>query len=236
MARRIVLRGFAAVGAFVLIAMLAVTAVAQAGPLRVVQGSNGTLYLVQGGRSWTLIPDRISDSDRAALTPRGKFDGAIPIQFQDAAPSTATPPSPPAAVAAPAAPAPDALTESMRADILAAVDRGNAAWTAAQQSLDPADLQSALTGQELSADSSQLAQFRSAGQRKKPVNTAFTVLDVSLDSPTQSTVHTHETWSDAVYNSTTGALIRQDPPTNYSETYTVDLIDGQWTVSQIRLQ
>jgi hypothetical protein len=123
----------------------------------------------------------------------------------------------------------------MRADILAAVDRGNAAWAAAQQSLDPADLRSALTGQELSDDTSQLDQLRRLGQRKKVVNTAFTVLDVSLDRATNATVHTQETWSDVVYNAATGAVIRQDPPTSYSETYSVEVVDGQWTVSQIQL-
>jgi hypothetical protein len=124
----------------------------------------------------------------------------------------------------------------MRADILAAVDRGNAAWSAAQQSLDSADLRSGLTGQELSDDTSQLDQLRSLGQRKKVVNTAFTVLDVSLDGPAHATVHTHETWSDVVYNLTSGAVIRQDPPKNYSETYSVEIVDGQWTVSEIQLQ
>jgi hypothetical protein len=124
----------------------------------------------------------------------------------------------------------------MRTDILAAVDRGNTAWTAAQLSLDPADLQSALTGLELSSDTSQLAQFRSSGQKRSAVNTAFTVLDVSLDTSTQATVHTRETWSDDVYSTTTGALIRHDPAVSYSETYTVDLLDGQWSVSQIQLQ
>src|SRR5438876_56931 len=114
----------------------------------------------------------------------------------------------------------------LRIDILAAVDRGNAAWTAGQQSLDPADLRSGLTGQELSDDTSQLDQLRRLGQRKKVVNTAFTVLSMSLDSPTTATVHTQETWSDVVYNSATGAVIRQDPPTSYSETYSVEVIDG----------
>ena len=62
MASHIVLRGFAAVGAFALVAVLAVTAVAQTAPVRVVQGGDGTLYLVQAGNSWTLVPDQISDA------------------------------------------------------------------------------------------------------------------------------------------------------------------------------
>ena len=88
----------------------------------------------------------------------------------------------------------------------------------------------------MSNDTSQLAQFRNSGQKRNTVNTAFTVLNVSLDTPTQATVHTRETWSDDVYSNTTGALIRHDPATSYSETYTVDLLDGQWIVSQIDLQ
>jgi len=230
MSSKFFFRGLGVVGAFALIAAVAVTALAQGAPLRIVQASNGTLYLAQEGKSWTLVPDRISDSDLAALTPRGKFNGAIPAQFQVVAqPATTT--------SAPApAPAPDVLTDTARADVLAAVDRGNAAWTAAQLSLDPADLQSGLTGLELSGDTSELAQFRSSGQKRNAVNTAFTVLDVSLDSSTEATVHTRETWSDDVYSTSTGALIRHDPATNYSETYTVDLLDGQWIVSQIQLQ
>jgi hypothetical protein len=235
MPNQIFFRGLAVVGAFALLAVFAATAIAQAAPLRIVQASNGTLYLVQAGKSWTLVPERISDSDLAALRPRGKFVGAIPAQFQVAA---QPPAAAPAQVAAPEPPPPaaDVLTDSARADILSAVDRGNAAWTAAQLSLDPADLQSGLTGVELSSDISQLAQFRSSGQKRKAVNTGFTVLDVSLDSATQATVHTQETWSDDVYSTTTGALIRHDPATSYSETYTVDLLDGHWIVSQIQLQ
>src|SRR5947209_17419610 len=69
-----------------------------------------------------------------------------------------------ATLASPSAPdptaVPDTLTDGMRTDILAAVDRGNAAWSAGQQSLDPADLGSGLTGQELSDDTRQLDQLR----------------------------------------------------------------------------
>ena len=340
---RIFLRGLAVVGAFALLAVFAIAAIAQAGPLRVVQGSDGTVYLVQGQKSWTLKPDQISDADLAALTSRGEVDGTIPPQLQVDAPAPATAPAaapaeqadadklagdynvsygapavvtitgsassytvtakspvrvtgsrcdlPPGTVIAtfsfqsgtsysgqhglwsiadcrfvqwtnldmelngtslvanfsvehvtytPTAPdsaaTSDVLTDSMRADILAAVDRGNAAWAAAQLSLDPADLQSGLTGPELSADTSQLAQFRSSGQKRKTLNTAFTVLDVSLDTSTEATVHTRETWSDDVYSTASGALIRHDPAVNYSETYTVDLLGGVWTVSQIQLQ
>jgi hypothetical protein len=128
------------------------------------------------------------------------------------------------------------LTDSTRAAILAAVDRANAAWTTAQQSVNPGDLSAGLTGQELSDDTSQINQLRGAGQSKKAVNTAFTVLDVSLVSDTEATVHTTETWSDEVDNARTGAFIRADPATTYAETYTVDLVGDQWIVSNIAVQ
>jgi hypothetical protein len=214
--------GLGAVGAFVLVAAVAVTAFAQGAPIRVVRATDGTLYVVQEGRSWIMVPDKLSNADLATLTSRGKFDGAIPAQFQVAA--------------QPVMAAPDVLTNSLRADILGAVDRGNAAWSAAQLSLDPADLQSGLTGPELSNDISQLNQFRSSGQKRKAVNAAFMVLDVSLNTSTQATVHTRETWSDDVYSTTTGALIRRDAAVSYSETYTVEMLDGQWIVSLIELQ
>jgi hypothetical protein len=104
MARHILFRGFAAVGAFALVAVLAVTAVAQTAPVRVVQGSDGTLYLVQAGNSWTLVPDQISDADLAALNLSGEVDGTLPAQLLASAPPLAAAPAPPAAAPAPAAP------------------------------------------------------------------------------------------------------------------------------------
>jgi hypothetical protein len=102
MARHIVFRGFAAVGAFALVAVLAVTAVAQTAPVRVVQGGDGTLYLVQAANSWTLVPDQISDSDLGGLTPNGQVNGTIPAQLLASAPPQVAAPAPPAAPAAPA--------------------------------------------------------------------------------------------------------------------------------------
>ena len=68
------------------------------------------------------------------------------------------------------------------------------------------------------------------------MNTAFTVLGVSLVSDTEATVHTTETWSDEVDSARTGAFIRADPATTYAETYTVDLVGDQWIVSKIAVQ
>jgi hypothetical protein len=112
MARHIVFRGFAAVGAFALVAVLAVTAVAQTAPMRVVQGSDGTLYLVQAGNAWTLVPDQISDADLAALNLSGEVDGTVPGQLLASAPPQVAAPAP--APAAPAPPAPVVVDKLVR--------------------------------------------------------------------------------------------------------------------------
>lgn len=114
----LVLRGLSVIGAFALVATLTVTAVAQPTQPRVVQSSDGTLYLVQGGSAWPLLPDQISDDDLAALNLGGEVDGIIPPSLlnlaapepppSDPAPATdAAPPAPaPETVAVPTAPAP----------------------------------------------------------------------------------------------------------------------------------
>jgi hypothetical protein len=42
---------------------------------RVVQGSDGTLYLITGNMRRTLIPDTISDTDLEAMADGGTIDG-----------------------------------------------------------------------------------------------------------------------------------------------------------------
>ena len=59
------------------------------------------------------------------------------------------------------------LTDSTRAAILAAVDRANAAWTTAQQSVDPSDLSAGLAGQELSETPAKSLNFGALGNRRK---------------------------------------------------------------------
>jgi Bacterial Ig domain len=116
MTSRLVFRGFAVFGALIFVAVLAVTAGAQPAPVRVVQGSDGTLYVLQGSTSWTLVPDQISDADVAALAPVGEIDGSLPsevlmAQAPEASPAAAPAPpaaEPPAPAPAPAAPAPAA--------------------------------------------------------------------------------------------------------------------------------
>jgi dipeptidyl aminopeptidase/acylaminoacyl peptidase len=92
-------------------------------------------------------------------------------------------------------PAPDALTDGVRADILAAVDRANTAWTTASQSLDPSVLDGNVAGQELSDDRAELDKLRSQGHTQTNTNTGFTVVEVSVDAPGHAIVHTQETWS-----------------------------------------
>src|SRR5207249_810926 len=112
MRARFVFRGVAAaLCAGALFAVLAVSVSAQAVPVRVVQGSDGTLYLVQGGSAWLLVPDQLSDADLANLTLGGEVDGAIPSEWL-AAPAppapvemVTAPPAPLAPAAAPPAPA-----------------------------------------------------------------------------------------------------------------------------------
>ncbi len=50
---------------------------AQTVPIRVVQGSSGTLYLAQGGNAWPLVPSPMSDDDFAALTLIGGLDSGL---------------------------------------------------------------------------------------------------------------------------------------------------------------
>ena len=122
MRNRLVFRGFAGFGALVCVAVLTATATAQPAPVQVVQGSDGTLYVVQGSNSWTLVPDQISDADVATLSPSGEIDGILPSELlivqaptapQAPAPATAqqpapapAPPPPPPPVPAPPAPVP----------------------------------------------------------------------------------------------------------------------------------
>jgi len=58
---------------------------------RVVQATtDGTLFVVQGAQSWTLVPDHIADADLAALSLRGELDGTLALGGA-AAPTPAPP-------------------------------------------------------------------------------------------------------------------------------------------------
>jgi hypothetical protein len=82
---RLVLRGLAAAGALI----------------------NGTLYVVQDGKYWTLMPDQIGDTELEALAPSGEIGGTLPSDLlMVPAPEAVQPPAPAPAPAAPAPPAP----------------------------------------------------------------------------------------------------------------------------------
>jgi len=93
---RVVIRGISGLAMLAIAATLAISAAAQPAPVpvRVVQGSDGTMYVVQGGKSWTLVPGQISDSDVAALNPGGEIDEVLPndlfIQPPAASPAVRT--------------------------------------------------------------------------------------------------------------------------------------------------
>jgi hypothetical protein len=124
------------------------------------------------------------------------------------------------------------LTESQRADILAAVDRANAAWAAATQSLDPSGLSDAVAGQELIDDQAELDRLRSQGQTRNNTNTAFAVTAVTLDGPGHATVRTHESWYAEIHDAVSGRLLQSTPTTAYDETYTVEYLNGGWIVTK----
>jgi hypothetical protein len=126
---------------------------------------------------------------------------------------------------------PATLTEHVRADILAAVERANTAWAAASQSLDPSGLSAGVAGQELADDLAELDKLRSQGQTRNNVNTAFAVTDVALDAPGHATVRTRETWYAEIHAAASGRLLQRTPAVTYDETDTVEYLNGGWIVT-----
>lgn len=137
----------------------------------------------------------------------------------------------PAIAPAPAVGGPDTLTDSVRADILAAVERANTAWSTATRTLDAATLNGNVAGAELTSDLAELDKLRARGQTRNNVNTSFLVTGVSVDSPGVATVRTRETWHTEVYGST-GNLLQVTPSQNYDETYVVEFQGGTWIVTR----
>ena len=70
-------------------------------PPRAVLASDGSLFVVQGSSSWTLVPDAISASDLAALTVTGELDGTLSRSAAAQAPTGAAVPAPAHAPAPP---------------------------------------------------------------------------------------------------------------------------------------
>jgi Tol biopolymer transport system component len=204
------------------------------------QGPNSTIWLVGLDGS---NPHQVATGFEATWRPVPGVAGAAP-----APPSVPTTAGPPAD--APPSPAPDApgsagpadastaptnLTDDVRADVLAAVDRANAAWAAASQTLDPSGLSAAVGGQELADDLAELDTLRQQGHTRTNINTQFSVADVTLDAPGHAVVHTHETWYAEIHDAASGRLLQRTPASAYAETYSAEYVDGAWLITRIDL-
>jgi hypothetical protein len=229
------------------------------GPAQVAQGGDTTLYLVQGQQAAVLVPDQIADTDASALNLSGEVDGTLPDQLVAGAQAqAATTPPAPVATSAPPAPVdagppptpvdaspppappsnppsvqavPDTLTDDARSDILAAVDRANTGWQTARATLDTSALSDAVAGLELRNDLTEVDKLRNQGYTERSTNIAFTVNGVTMDGPGHATVHTTETWSAEIGALLGGRVVQRIPPTTYSETYTLEYLDGRWIVT-----
>jgi hypothetical protein len=105
MRSRLAFGALGALAAFGLVAGLAVTVGAQPAQPRVVQSSDGSLYLVQGGNAWPLVPNQIDDAELGALNLGGEVDGTLPATLlTTAAPAPTAIPTPPPAPPPPAPP------------------------------------------------------------------------------------------------------------------------------------
>jgi hypothetical protein len=114
---------------------------------------------------------------------------------------------------------PDTLSDGVRADILAAVDRANSAWETASRTLDGSVLNGNVADRELSDDLAELNNLRRLGQTRNNVNQAFVVTGVTLDARGLATVRTHETWYADTYTRG-GQLLQQTPSTTYDSNAT----------------
>jgi hypothetical protein len=187
------------------------------------------LAYLHGGGDYGLPPGMADGSSRPACG--SQQPGNEPGPVAGPAPVTAAGPEGGPSGGAPQG-APDTLTDGVRGDVLAAVDRANAAWAAASQSLDPSALNGNVGSQELRSDLAELDKLRSQGHKRNNVNTAFTVTDVTLDTPGHATVRTHETWYAEISNAASGRLLQRTPPETYDETYTVEYLNGSWIVTE----
>jgi hypothetical protein len=183
--------------------------------------------------AYFILDARTNTVQRASLLAQNLPECESPLQAGDVTP-TGNPTSTPDTGASPAATiqdAPDALTDGLRAEILAAVDRANAAWASANQSLDTSVLNSSVAGQALRDDMAEVDQLRRQGHFTRNSNTSFVVIDVSLDAPGHATVRTRESWSDETYDRASGRLLQRAPVATYDETYVVEYLSGGWIVT-----
>jgi len=161
---------------------------------------------------------------------------APPPPQQDVAPppaaNTEPPPTAPGPIPSDSVALPDTLSDSVRADILTAVDRANDGWANALQTLDSSTLGDSVAGELLRVDLAEIAQLRSQGVTQNNINTEFVVADVMLDAPGHGLVQTHETWYSQISVAATGQPVKQTPSTTYVEMYTVEYLNGGWIVTR----
>ena len=127
------------------------------------------------------------------------------------------------------------LTSALRAELVAAVDQANNAWTEAKRTLDTRALASGVAGRELKEATDYINGLRAQNRSRRAVMDKGTVTSVDLASDVLAHVHTSETWHDDVVEATTGRVVQREAPATYSETYTIERIAGRWIVTYIQL-
>src|SRR5262249_23457638 len=127
---------------------------------------------------------------------------------------------------------PDTLTPGVRADLVSAVSRANAAWINAGATLDASVLDGAVAGTELDSDRAEIQQLRGAGHRRTSQELLFSVPAVNLDAPGHAVVNTHETWSEEIDDAASGRVLQAAQSATYNETYVVEFQSGGWIVTE----
>jgi hypothetical protein len=97
------------------------------------------------------------------------------------------------------------LTAALRAELVAAVDRANSAWTEAKRTLDTRALASGVAGRELTEATDYINGLRAQNRSRRAVMDKGTITRVDLDNDALAHVHTSETWHDDVLEASTGS-------------------------------
>jgi len=97
------------------LAVLAGGALAQSAPWRIVQASDGTIYVLAGGSRFAIVPEPISDDDLQGYTDGGPSGVAVLLGSSPSPPADAAPAPPAAPDLAPAMSAPPAAPPVMSA-------------------------------------------------------------------------------------------------------------------------
>jgi hypothetical protein len=112
-----------------------------------------------------------------------------------------------------------------------AIQRSNSAWSNARASLNTAALAAGMAGQELQDDIQVVNSLRQKNQYVMSSQVSFAATRFTAAGPNRVYVDTQESWQDDVYDLATRRQVKHDPATSYSETYSVDRINGRWIVT-----